>query len=236
MILAAGRGKRMRPLTDKTPKPLLFAGGKPLLQYHLERLAKAGFSDVVINHAHLGCQIEDYFGDHACGIDIQYSVEGESSALETGGGIFKALSLLIGDEQEGEIDAPFLVINGDIWTDFAYETLLGIDTLKAHLVMVGNPGHNLGGDFFLQKKSKERLQKVLASGEESEARKLTFSGISLLRPSLFNESSVSKFPLAPLLKAAIKEGAVTGESYTGAWFDIGTPERLQALDAYLGTH
>lgn len=225
MILAAGRGKRMRPLTDKVPKPLLKVAGKPLLQYHVDNLVRIGITDLVINHAYLGYQIEDYFKDGAqLGASIQYSREEE--ALETGGGIYKALPLL-GDQ-------TFLVINGDVWTDYPLERLLNPGKALAHLVLVDNPGHHIAGDFHLPKSSGETggwLQQEADGNSET----LTFSGISLLRPELFSDCKGGAFQLAPLLRAAISRGEVSAEYYQGDWFDIGTPERLQELDKYLGT-
>ena len=168
MILAAGRGNRMRPLTDHTPKPLLPAGGRPLIQFHIERLAQAGVNDIVINHAHLGHQLEQALGDGSrYGVSIRYSAEGEGRALETGGGIFKALSLL-GPE-------PFLVVNGDIWTDCPLADLKLSDQDLAHLVLVANPPHNLKGDFCLDH------GRVLVEG----VTRLTFSGVGLYHPRLF---------------------------------------------------
>jgi len=214
MILAAGRGERMRPLTDHTPKPLLSVGGKRLIEYHLEALARAGFEEVVINHAHLGEQIEQALGDgRRYGLAIRYSAEG--SALETGGGIFRALPLL------GE--APFLVINGDIWCDYPYSRLRQQQVERAHLVLVDNPPQHPSGDF------------VLRDGRvhDSKGERLTFSGIGLYHPALFAGCEPGAFALAPLLRRAMATGAVSGEHYQGRWFDIGTPERLQQLDRLL---
>jgi MurNAc alpha-1-phosphate uridylyltransferase len=212
MILAAGRGERMRPLTDTTPKPLLRIGGQMLIEHHVHALARAGITGLVINHAHLGEKIARALGDgSAYGVAIQYSPEGEA-ALETGGGIFNALPLL------GE--APFLVVNADIWTDFDFAGLpQDIDAL-AHLVMVDNPPQNPEGDFSL---SEGRL------AQQGPAM-LTFSGIGIYRPELFSGCTPGAFPLAPLLRAAIDAGQVTGEHFTGSWFDIGTPERLAAVN------
>jgi MurNAc alpha-1-phosphate uridylyltransferase len=212
MILAAGRGERMRPLTDSTPKPLLRIGGQTLIEHHLHALARAGISELVINHAHLGEQIVRALGDgSAYGVAIQYSPEGETG-LETGGGIFNALPLL------GE--APFLVVNADIWTDFDFAGLpRDIDAL-AHLVMVDNPPQHPGGDFSL---SEGRLS-------QRGPAMLTYSGIGVYRPELFAGCTPGAFPLAPLLRAAMDEGQVTGERFTGSWFDIGTPERLAAVN------
>jgi len=214
MILAAGRGERMRPLTDTTPKPLLSAGGKRLIEYHLEALAKAGFDEIVINHAHLGEQIEEVLGNgERYGVSIRYSAEGK--ALETGGGIFRALPLL-GKE-------PFLVINGDVWCDYPLERLRNRSIQQAHLILVDNPPQHPEGDFVL------RDGQVL----DEQGARLTFSGIGVYHPILFAGCMDGAFALAPLLRRAMEEGAVSGEHYQGRWFDIGTPERLQQLDRML---
>ena len=216
MILAAGRGERMRPLTDVTPKPLLEAGGKPLIVWHIERLARAGFKELVINHAHLGGQIESALGEGSrLGVSIRYSPEVE--ALETAGGIANALPLL-GDE-------PFLVVNGDIFCDYDFAVLpRELDALSAWLVMVDNPVHHPGGDFAL------REGKVLEAGEH----KLTFSGIGLYRPEMFAPIAPgAKAKLAPLLREQMAAGKVSGEHYRGFWLDVGTPERLRQLDMEL---
>lgn len=214
MILAAGRGERMRPLTDNNPKPLLKVAGQSLIEYHLKNLRKAGISDIVINHAWLGEKIEQELGDGSCyGLNIEYSAEGE--ALETAGGIQKALPLL-GNE-------PFIAINGDIWTDYPIASLPEEPAGLAHLVLVDNPAQHPEGDFMLQ------AGKVLPEGEAC----LTFSGIGLYRPELFGELAPGKSPLAPLLRTAMAAGQVSGEHYQGLWFDIGTPERLQQLDELL---
>jgi len=219
MILAAGRGERMRPLTDHTPKPLLVAGGKPLIVWHLERFSDAGFKVVVINHAHLGAQIEATLGNGApWGMSIRYSPEPQG-ALETAGGIANALPLLG--------DAPFLVINGDIFCDWSpaqamQQTLVG---QLAHLVMVPNPEHHPGGDFVLEG------GKV---GDGETAPRLTFSGIGIYRPELFASISPGNpAKLAPLLRAAMADGLVSGERHDGLWMDIGTPTRLAELDDML---
>ncbi|WP_133511050.1 N-acetylmuramate alpha-1-phosphate uridylyltransferase MurU [Candidatus Thiosymbion oneisti] len=214
MILAAGRGERMRPLTDHTPKPLLPAGGKPLIVHHIERLVVAGLRKIVINHAHLGHRIEAALGDGSrWGAELRYSPEVRT--LETGGGIFKALPLL------GR--GPFLVVNGDIWTDLEFVRLRLSDGLLAHLVLVDNPPHHLEGDF------------ALANGRLStqDTPRYTYSGIGIYHPDLFRGCSGGAFPLAPLLRAAMERGLVSGEHYAGRWLDIGTPERLQALDRML---
>lgn len=223
MILAAGRGERMRPLTDTTPKPLLKVGGKPLIVWHIERLAKAGFRELVINHAHLGGQIEASLEDGSrFGVSVRYSPEAE--ALETAGGIANALPLL------GE--APFLVVNGDIFCDYDFSNaaaryntqVLSNSGQLAHLVLVENPAHNGTGDFGLQ------IDTVVEASETM----LTFSGIGVYSPELF-EGIVrgSKAKLAPLLRAAMASGKVSGEYYAGRWIDVGTPERLKQLDESL---
>jgi N-acetyl-alpha-D-muramate 1-phosphate uridylyltransferase len=214
MILAAGRGERMRPLTDHTPKPLLLAGGKALIVHHIERLAAAGLSDIVINHAHLGEQIEAALGDGgAFGVRIRYSPEGR--ALETGGGIYCALPLLGSD--------PFLVINGDVWTDIDFSRLVLAPGDLAHLVLVDNPEHNTRGDFAL------RQGRVMADGDP----RLTFSGVGIYHPDLFAGCAPGAFPLAPLLRSAMARGLVGGTHHRGTWIDIGTPQRLADLECIL---
>lgn len=214
MILAAGRGERMRPLTDSQPKPLLKVGGKALIEYHLENIKQAGFEEVVINHAWLGEQIESSLGDgRRYGLSIEYSREVE--ALETAGGIRHALPLLGNN--------PFIAINGDIWTDYSLQSLPLVPTGLAHLVLVNNPPHHPDGDFMLQSGL------LLPSGPHC----LTFSGIGLYRPELFAELPAGKSPLAPLLREAMVAGKISGEHHTGQWFDIGTPERLEELDVLL---
>lgn len=212
MILAAGRGERMRPLTDHTPKPLLLIGGKPLIVWHLERLAKAGYKEIVINHAHLGEQIESTLGSGGSfGLHIQYSPE--KTALETAGGIANALPLL------GE--NPFLVVNGDVFCEIDFANLhLDKDKL-AHLVLVDNPPQHSQGDFALEN------SKVKNMGTQ----KLTFSGIGVYHPDLFsNIRHGEAAKLAPLLRQAMAEEKVTGQYFKGVWHDIGTPERLSAID------
>jgi MurNAc alpha-1-phosphate uridylyltransferase len=214
MILAAGRGERMRPLTDHTPKPLLQAGGKPLIVHHIEALAAAGYRELVINHAHLGGLIEAALGDGSpWGVRIRYSPE--DNALETGGGIFNALPMLG--------DAPFLVVNGDVWTDFPLASLALADGDLAALVLVGNPAHHPLGDFAL------RGGRVANAGEP----RLTFSGIGIYHPRLFAGCRPGAFPLAPLLRGACDREQVSGVHYPGLWMDIGTPERLQRLGGML---
>jgi MurNAc alpha-1-phosphate uridylyltransferase len=222
MILAAGRGERMRPLTDTTPKPLLLAGGRPLIAWHLDKLARAGVTDVVINHAHLGAMIEATLTDgRGHGLSIRYSPEAE--ALETAGGIATAMPLLG--------DAPFIVVNGDVFTDFPYERLVSAarrlaetHTCVAHLVLVDNPTHHPGGDF------------AMADGlaRAAGAHRFTFSGLGTYRPALFDGIAPgTKARLAPLLVAAMAHDAVSAEHHGGYWLDVGTPARLAELDAHL---
>ena len=238
MILAAGRGERMRPLTDHTPKPLLKVGGKPLIIWHLERLAQAGFKEVVINHAHLGEQIEATLGNGAqWGLSIEYSPE--KVALETAGGIANALHFLG--------SAPFLVVNGDTYTEIDFTEIESKSTesdfknitLKAsihegaehvlklaHLVLVDNPPQHPNGDFAIEFKSQSN---GMLKNEGTPM--LTFSGVGVYHPDLF--ASVIKgqpAKLAPLLRKAIEINAATAQHYQGVWHDIGTPQRLHELD------
>lgn len=215
MILAAGRGERMRPLTDHTPKPLLQVAGKPLIVHTIVQLVNAGFHDLVINHAHLGYQIEQQLGDGSqFGATISYSPEPDG-ALETAGGIINALPLL-GHE-------PFLVINGDIASDFPFATLKQVQVDLAHLILVDNPDHHPQGDFYLHDNGSIRTE---------GPHKLTFSGIGLYHPDLFKGVPPGKSKLAPLLRQAMTEHKVNGTKLTGFWMDIGTPERLHALEQY----
>ena len=216
MILAAGYGKRLHPLTLHTPKPLIKAAGKPLIVYHLERLAKAGFTDVVINLGWLGEQIEHMLGDGSrWALNIRYSYEGEP--LETGGGIYKALPLLSKNNE------PFLVVNGDVYTDISFEHLVLPEDKQAHLVMVDNPDFKTHGDFGLN-------QTVIS---ETEGTMLTYSGVSILSPELFNQCREGSFRLASVLIDAIRQAKVSGQYFNGCWTDVGTPERLQTLEQYL---
>ena len=245
MILAAGRGERMRPLTDHTPKPLLQVGGKPLIVWHIERLRAAGFTHIVINHAHLGQQIEDALGNgSALGVSIEYSRE--VSALETAGGIATALPLIESD--------VFPVVNGDIYTEFDFSRLaepmarLAAGRDQAHLVMIDNPPHHLAGDFVLEAGRIRNVDQSLTAyvlgtagakdgipcGHPSPH---TFSGIGVYHRALFAHTPAwKKAPLAPLLRQAIDAGRVSGEHYRGRWVDVGTPERLQQLDESLRNH
>ncbi len=215
MILAAGLGTRMRPLTDNTPKPLLQVGGLPLIVWHIERLAHDGFTDIIINIAHLGYQIPEALGDGSeWGVKITYSDEQEEGALESAGGIVKALPLL-GDD-------TFLVLNGDIWSDYDFQDHRKLpEGILAHLVLVPNPEHNPEGDF------------ALDGNRVIDNKQYTFSGIGYYSPKLFEGVPYGKSALAPLLRSAMKEGKVTGELYEGEWLDIGTPERLELLNAQL---
>lgn len=220
MILAAGRGERMRPLTDTTPKSMLEVKGQPLIQYHVENLVQSGIVDIVINYAVFGDQIEDYLGDgHSYGARIVYSPE-DDEPLDTAGGIVKALPLL-GDE-------PFVTVNADIWTDFTFQQLSGLcrdrsdedqSNRLAHIILVDNPAHNLKGDFSL------RGDRVFNDEEPM----LTFSGISIFRAEFFEGCSSGSASLAPMLRQAVAQGLVTGCYYRGGWRDIGTPEQLQSL-------
>lgn len=217
MILAAGLGNRMRPLTLHTPKPLLEVGGKPLIVWHIEKLAAIGVTEIVINTAWLGEKLAQALGDGSrFGINILWSHEGEG--LETAGGIINALPLL-GDE-------PFILLNGDVWTTMDFAPLLDID-LKgnlAHLVLVQNPEQHPEGDFTLA------AGKAYTFDQQVEGENLTFSGVSVLDPKMFQGLETGKRPLAPLLKAAMQNQQVAASKLVGIWVDVGTPERLTALD------
>jgi MurNAc alpha-1-phosphate uridylyltransferase len=215
MILAAGRGERMRPLTDTMPKPLLKAAGRALIEYQIDALAQAGFTELVINHSYMGHVVEAALGDGSnYGLHIRYSAE-TVEPLETGGGIYRALPLL------GQC---FVVVNGDVWTDFPFARLRP-PTELAHIVLVDNPPHHPQGDFGLDG------HRVTEQGEP----RLTFAGIGVYRAALFSGCAPGKFPLAPLLRRAIEEDAVSGERYQGRWMDVGTPGRLRELDSLLST-
>lgn len=214
IILAAGRGNRLRPLTDHCPKPLVKVANKPLIVYHLEQLAAAGFTEIVINLFHLGEQIEQYVGNGSSwGVTIAYSKE--PTLLEVGGGICQALDLLGPN--------PFVVVNGDIWTDYPFAQLLQHPASLAHLVLVDNPSHHAEGDFVLHDNGE------LTRG--SHAQTFTYSGIALLDPKLFTGyAKGSAFRLAPLFDKAILSRQLYGEYYPGSWTDVGTLERLQSLE------
>jgi MurNAc alpha-1-phosphate uridylyltransferase len=233
LIFAAGKGERMRPLTERTPKPLLEAGGKPLIVWHLEKLAAIGVRDVVINTAWLAEQFPAALGDGSrWGLRLHYSYEG-AEPLETGGGMLHALPLL---RDDADADAPFLVVNGDIWCDADFSTLPREPQGRAHLLMVTNPAQHPHGDFVLDTDGR-----MLSDG----ANKLTYSGIGVYRPSLLGDwrnvignapgagESPPRFKLAPLLSAAMARAEVTGSLHPGEWTDVGTPERLAELDRRL---
>lgn len=231
MILAAGRGERMRPLTDHTPKPLLEAGGKPLIAWHIERLVAAGMRDIVINCAWLGERLRAALGGgERFGARLQWSPE--HSALETAGGIARALPRLGPD--------PFLVVNGDIWCDWDFRQAAGraaaltATKARAWLLLVDNPPHHPLGDFRLDANGRVLTEEASAGTGEHESGRLTFSGIGVYSPELFAALSADRpAPLAPVLRAAMADGTVIGDRHAGTWMDIGTPERLQQLDTYL---
>lgn len=221
MILAAGLGQRMRPLTDSLPKPMLSVGGNPLLQYHLEALAQVGVREAIINLAYLGDKIRDYVGNgERFGLAVSYSEEPEP--LETGGALLNALNLL-GDE-------PFLLINGDVWTDYPLTNLITYnlqDDADAHLVLVPNPEFHPAGDFSPNASGRLENNPNLA--------KYTFAGISLINPRLISHypNKRQKFPLGEVLRFGIAENRISAEVYRGHWSDVGTPERLVDLDTLL---
>ena len=212
MILAAGHGERLRPLTDNTPKPLIKVGARRLIEYHLDALAKAGMNRIVINLAHLGEQIAQQLGNGSeYGVNISYSPEPEG-ALETAGGIINALDLIKNEY--------FCVVNGDIWTDFDFSGLPSTISGDVHLILVDNPEQHPKGDFHLDATGQLSL--------ETQSR-LTFSGIAIYRRQFFSQSEPGKTPLLPLFEKAIRAHRATGEHYCGQWFDAGTPESLQTL-------
>lgn len=220
MILAAGLGKRMQPLTAHKPKPLLQAGGKTLIEHQIEKLAAAGINEIVINHFYLGGMIQELLRDGSkYGVRIEYSRE--PILLDTAGGIIKALPKLK--------DECFIVVNADIWTDFDYASLQPVDgeNCLAHLVLVKNAEHNPEGDFNI-----DTAGQVHAEGAAGAAR-LTFSGISVMHRNLFHRLPIQPLSVVPLLRAAMEDNKVRGEEYSGTWIDIGTPERLQELDNLL---
>jgi len=219
MILAAGRGERLRPLTDTVPKPLLQVGAHRLIDYHLYALAHGGITQVVINVSHLADEIITALGNGSrYGVSIRYSKE-PVGALETGGGIRQALSLIESD--------PFIVINSDIWTNLQLEDLPGQVEHLAHLVLVDNPAHHSRGDFFL---CGHRVSKVA----EHAARRLTFAGVGVYRHALFNDTTPGRFALAPLLATAMAQGKVSGQHFAGCWLDVGDPARLSEARARVG--
>jgi len=235
MLLAAGKGTRMRPLTDNLPKPLLQAGNKMLIEYHVEKLVDGGFTDIVINHAYLGSMIESALGDGSrYGATIHYSAEQEG--LETAGGIANALPLLT--DAAGQ--RPFVVINADIFCQFDFASLRPVleqmnssaNSLLAHLILVDNPAHHAEGDFWLHPPSGQ-----LSQTESTGWSKLTFSGIGVYHPLLFESIAPGQSQkLAPLLREAMDDGKISGRYFAGTWMDIGTPERLRELDARLDSY
>ena len=215
MILAAGRGDRLRPLTDEIPKPLLQVAGKPLIEYHIENLAKAGFNEIIINTAWLAEKLHDALGDGSrFGVSIQYSDEG--TALETAGGIIHALPLLG--------DSHFLVVNGDIWCDFDYSTLIDLKhNEQAHLILVNNPVHHLKGDFALVHNMIKNTGDIM----------FTYSGIGIYSAEFFAQQQPGVVPLAPIIRSKCENDLVSGQYYAGSWTDVGTIERLQELEEKL---
>ena len=218
MLLAAGVGERMRPLTDRTPKPLLAVGAIPLIEHHIRRLADVGLTDLVINVSHLAAQIIEYCGDGSrWGVSIAYSPESEP--LETAGGIINAMPLLG--------DAPFMVVNGDVWTDYPFAQLaavgLGAAASEAHLVLVDNPAQHPMGDYALSRQGILEIKEPTAMG-------LTYAGLGLYSPTFFTGVLAGKLAMRPLLDEAIPRGVVGGEYYPGQWVDVGTPQRLKDLD------
>ncbi len=215
MLLAAGLGERLRPLTNEVPKPLIKIAGKPLIDHHLDRLKSAGYREIVINLSYLGDQIREYLKDgHRFGLDIKYSDEGQEP-LETAGGIIRALPLL-GDQ-------PFLVINADIWCDHTLSFPKLTQNKHAHIVLVNNPSHNPGGDFVYE------FGKIYNTGNHF----LTYSGIGIYSPKLFQQHKPGKLALAPILRDAIDKETVSGEYHAGTWFDVGTKERLDEVEKYI---
>ncbi|XPF92454.1 N-acetylmuramate alpha-1-phosphate uridylyltransferase MurU [Colwellia sp. RE-S-Sl-9] len=235
MILAAGRGERMRPLTDDCPKPLLKVAGMPLIEHHIVKLAQAGITDIVINHAWLGDKIEEYLQDGSkWGVSIHYSRETQG-ALETAGGIIKALPLLV---EKDEPNAPFLVVNGDVYTDFDFThiPLLPSDCL-ANIWLVANPEHNIKGDFLFAEEASELNKSNKVHNLTSEANQhqqqqsFTFSGIALYRPEFFTAyTNENVLPLGPLLRETAENLELSGTILKGQWTDVGTPERLNELN------
>lgn len=230
MILAAGLGSRMRPLTNNCPKPLLLVAGKPLIVHHIEQLVQLGITEIIINHAYLGHMIEEALGDgRQFGCQIQYSAEQE--ALETGGGIYNALPLLT---DNGTSNQPFLLVNGDVWLEWQQLVLPSHIEGLCHLWLVENPAHNPDGDFVLTPSlavlEKPNSELGQATHQGTFDRVLTFSGVSIISPKLFNDAQSGAFPLAPLLRQAMKEHQASGEMLSGQWVDVGTPERLKYVE------
>jgi MurNAc alpha-1-phosphate uridylyltransferase len=213
MILAAGRGERMKPLSDTLPKPLLEVHTKPLIVWHVEKLSACGFKEIIINIAHLGYKIPELLGNGSkYNVKITYSDEQKSEALESAGGIIKALPFF-----ENE---PFLVVNGDIFTDYDFDSNFNLNNKLAHLILVPNPEHNKNGDF--------GLAETLVTNSANN--KYTFSGIGYYTPQLFKDLASKKLPLAPILHNTIEKEQISGEIYNGNWHDIGTPQRLKDIN------
>ena len=234
MILAAGRGARLSPLTDSTPKPLLLVQGRTLIDWQLDRLIAAGFTRFIINLGYLGAQIQSHLAlNPRAGIKINFSLEPEN-ALETGGGIVAALPLLG--------SAPFALVNADVWTDFDFSRLKAMTSAtyrqdwRGHLVLVQNPSHNLSGDFSLQNGWISNHSALGNSHSPDEVQRgatgmsFTFAGISVLHPDLFRDLSLGRYPLAPILQRAVSSNTLSGEIHYRQWNDIGTPERLNEIN------
>lgn len=223
MILAAGEGTRMRPLTLTTPKPLLEVGGKPLIVWHIEKLIAVGITDIVINARYLSEKLVDFFANHSFNANIQLSLENHfAEPIETAGGIKWAL------EQKLLKQEPFVLVNGDVWTGFEFGALANVDLGNdlGHLCLIDNPVHNPNGDFAL---ANGKLTDEVEQGE-----RLTFAGLSVLSPVLFNDTPIGeKAPLAPVLRTAIADGKLTGQKLSDKWVDVGTPERLFELDNFI---
>lgn len=236
MILAAGRGERMRPLTDHCPKPLLKVAGIPLIEHHIKKLAQCGITDIIINYAWLGEMITSYLGDgRKYGVKISYSPENHG-ALETAGGIVQALPLIT----EGDTNAPFLLINGDVYTDFDFSTLATLATLAddclAHIYLVTNPEHNIQGDFIFEGQQLSNIDTLPTTTHSSNCT-FTFSGISIFRPQFFqNVDNKQPLKLGPLLKNSIEQGRVSASLLNQLWTDVGTPQRLESLNEQLATN
>lgn len=238
MILAAGEGTRMRPLTLSTPKPLLTVGDKPLIVWHIEKLAAVGVTDIVVNARYLSDKLVAFFSEQTFGATVRLSLEHDFLApIETAGGIKWAL------EQGFLKPEPFLLVNGDVWTDLPFEPLIQKDLADkwAHLCLIDNPAHNPSGDFLLSRDgllmpapSAEHNPSETTQGTPTTGESLTFSGISVLSPVLFTDTPIGeKAPLAPVLRSAISAGRVTGEKLSAKWVDVGTPERLSELDNFI---
>ena len=225
MVLAAGEGRRMKPLTDVKPKPLLTVAGRQLIEHHIVRLRDAGVTEIVVNVSYLRHQLVEFFGDgNRCGVEL--TVSEETAPLETAGGVVQALPYL-GDQ-------PFLLVNGDIYTDFPFATLRNVSLIAGggYLVLVGNPPHHPEGDFCLHGRRLGFIEDNSSVGEPvASIQSMTYSGIGLYDPQLFAAEAPGKKPLRPLLDRAVAGALLQGELYSGAWEDIGTPERLASINA-----